>query len=143
MAEAQILMTLTAKRNELEAIIDQYEKRLHAARTDLAHVNATLRLFRTKGEPTEFPVPVGLNRIFRRGEAFGLCLEALRQAPDGLDTRELSLAIIKAKGWDDADRVLRMSVSAMIVGVLGQRAKRGQLRVAGKRKGVVIWALNP
>jgi hypothetical protein len=41
--------TLTRKRDEIEATIKAYEKKIAAARRDLANVNATLRLFKLDG----------------------------------------------------------------------------------------------
>ncbi len=45
MAESQTLVVLRNKRDEIERAIVAYEKELAQARRDLAHVNATLRMF--------------------------------------------------------------------------------------------------
>jgi hypothetical protein len=54
MADPQIVSTLTRKRDEIEATINAYEKKIAAARRDLASANATLRLFKLDGEASEF-----------------------------------------------------------------------------------------
>ena len=56
MADPQIITTLMAKREEIETYIGRIEKQLTAARFDLAHVNATIRLFEMNGEHTQFPL---------------------------------------------------------------------------------------
>jgi hypothetical protein len=49
------------------------------------------------GETPQFAVHMGLHRLFTRGELLALCLEALKDSPDGLDTRELAFAVVRAK----------------------------------------------
>ncbi len=83
MADPQIVNTLRNKRDQIERAIKAYEKQITDARADLSHINATLRLFEVGGERTQFPVHMGLARLFKRGELFGLCkmaLEARRKA---------------------------------------------------------------
>lgn len=105
------------------------------------HVNATLRLFELNGEPEIFPVHVNLSRLFKRGEIFRICQAALAEVQSGLDTRELAVAVIRAKGLDERDAVLRKAVELKVVSTLGMRAKRGQIVSAGRRKGVRVWRI--
>jgi hypothetical protein len=142
MADPHILTTLRAKRDQMEAAIRSYEKKVEALRRDLAHVNATLRLFELNGEHEVFPVHMDLNRLFKRGEVFAICRQALEAAPDGLDTRELSLAVIHAKGMDGGDAVLRKAINYRIVQAMRMQELRGQAIGFGKRKGVRVWGLR-
>jgi hypothetical protein len=138
MADPQIVTTLTRKRDEIEATIKAYEKKIAAARRDLASVNATLRLFKLDGEASEFPVYVDTLRLFRRGEIVTLCKAALaKEGP--LDTRELALRVIQAKGMDANDAVLRTSLAFRIVQALRLQAKRGTVTALGKRKSICLW----
>lgn len=139
MADPQIVTTLRRKRDEMEAAIRAYEKKTEALRRDLAHVNATLRMFELNDEHEVFPVHMDLTRLFKRGEVWRICQEALAGAPDGLDTRELALAVILAKGMDEGDAVLRRSINYRIVQAMRMQELRGQASSAGKRKGVRIW----
>lgn len=143
MAEPQIVNTLRTKRKEIERYISGMERRINAARIDLAHVNATLRLFEINGEPQEFPAHMGLARIFKYGEVFQLCRVALAEAPDCMDTRELAYAVAKAKGLDYEDRVLLSSLALSIVNALRRQERRGGVRGLGKRKGVRVWTISP
>ncbi len=142
MAEPQIVTTLRSKRDELERIISSYEKAIEAARHDLAHVNATLQLFERDGVTSAYPSRMSIIRVFRRGEIFSICKEALAQAPAGMDTRELALAGLRAKGMDEGDAVLRKAVAYSIINVMGQQFRRGNITDAGKRNGVRVWRLN-
>ena len=139
MAEPQIVTTLSSKRNELERIISSYEAATTAARRDLAHVNATLELFERDGPLSAYPSRMSIVRMFKRGELFALCKAALAEAPDGLDTRELALTVIRAKDMDESDRVLRKAIGLRIVQAMLRQELRGRIVGGGKRKGVRVW----
>jgi hypothetical protein len=138
MADPHILSTLRRKRDEIETVIAAYQGKIEDAQRDLAAVNATLRVFELTGEPQEFPVYADLGRLWKRGEIVAVCRDALtKEGP--LDTRELALRVINAKGLDEADKVLRQTISFRIVQALSIAAKRGKIGSEGKRKGVRIW----
>lgn len=138
MAEPQIVTTLRNKREQIEQAITLYEKKLAQARADLAHVNATLRMFESPDARTEFPVYVDTLRLFKRGEIVTICKKAL--AEEGpLDTRELALRVIRAKGLDEGDRVLRTSITYRIVQAMRLQLKRGKVESPEKRSGVRLW----
>ena len=139
MAEPQIVNTLRSKRDELERIIGSYEATATAAKRDLMHVNATLELFERNGALTAYPSRMSIVRIFKRGEIFTLCKPALAEAPEGLDTRELARAVIRARGMDEADTVLRKAIGFRIVQVMLRQEARGLVIGAVKRKGVRVW----
>jgi len=139
MAEPQIVTTLSNKRDELERIIGSYERTIEAARRDLAHVNATLQLFESEGVPNAYPSRTNLVRVFRRGEIFAICKAALTQAPIGMDTRELALAVLRAKDMDEGDIVLRKALAWSIINVMRTQCRAwecGRCREAKGRKGV-------
>jgi len=140
MAEPLSVSMLRKKRDQIRDVIASYEKKFKEAQADLAHVNATLRLFEASGEPADFPPYVDLNRVFRRGETTTLCMEALK-AEGALDTRELTLRIMRAKGLDESDKVLSQTISLRVVQTLRMRAKRGKIDGSLRRKGVCLWRL--
>ncbi len=142
MADPQIVNTLRNKRDEIERAIKAYEKQITDARADLSHINATLRLFEVGGERTQFPVHMGLARLFKRGELFGLCKTVLEAAPEGLGTRQLALSVIEAKQLDASDKVLRQAVAYSIVNVMRKQAGRGSVVAGPKRKGVRLWQVG-
>lgn len=83
---------------------------------------------------------MSLIRVFRRGEIFEICKAALAQAPDCMDTRELALAVLRAKGMDESDAVLRKALAWSIINVMRAQFRRGKVADAGKRRGVRMWA---
>ena len=138
MANPQILTTLRRKRDDIESAIATYEAKIEEARRDLASVAATIRLFEINGEARQFPVYADIGRLWKRGEMVTVCREALaKEGP--LDTRELAVRVLRAKGMDEADKVLRHAVAFRIVQALEIAAKRGTIGNGGKRKGVRVW----
>lgn len=135
MADPHIISTLRTKRDELECVIRAYEEKIKAAQHDLMHVNATLRLFELNGEHEVFPLHADVTRLFKRGEIWRLCKEALEAAQSALDTRELATAVIRAKGFDDGDPVLRKAVTYRIVQALTMQWKRQAVGSPGKQRG--------
>lgn len=86
-----------------------------------------------------YPSRMSIVRVFKRGEIFVICKEALAQAPAGMDTRELALAVLRAKGMDEGDAVLRKAVAWSIINVMRAQHQRGKIADAGKQRGVRIW----
>ena len=77
--------------------------------------------------------------IFKRGTFRAREWEALRAAPDGLDTRELATAIMRAKGLDVDERVFRISLGQSVVTLFGRLERKGVVRCVARRKGVKVW----
>jgi hypothetical protein len=140
MAQIQIITTLTAKRDAIEQTIKAYEARIKTAQRDLSHVNATLAMFAGPEGRTQFPVYMDTSRLFKPREIATLAKSALAQEGP-LDTRELALRVIRAKGMDESDRVLRASIAFRITQALNLQAKRGSVGTLPKRKGVRMWSL--
>ena len=142
MADPHVVSTLKAKQEEIERSISYYEAKLKEARIDLAHVNATLRLFEIGNDPAlQFPAHVDIKRLFKWRELATLCHEALAASEGPMTTRELALYIVQTKGWDPDDKVLRTAIAYRIVSTLGQQVKRGKALSPGKRAGVRLWTV--
>jgi hypothetical protein len=142
MAESSTAATLRSKRDELERIISSYEKATTAARRDLAHVNATLELFERDGVSNAYPSRMSIVRMFKRGEIFELCKIALSASPQCLDTRELSLYVIHAKGMDENDTILRKAIGFRIVKAMLRPTIAGAHRWWGETEGCQDMAVG-
>src|SRR4051794_24609865 len=141
MAEIRTVTTLRFKRDEIIATIANYEKRIAQARSDLAHINASISIFEASGDPRGFPAYVDVTRLWKRGEAMALCRDALVDGPK--TTRQLALHIIKAKGMDVGDKVLAKSVASRLIHALRMQWKAGKLVAKGRDKAARIWELPP
>jgi hypothetical protein len=142
MALPQIVTTLQAKRNEIEAHIAELRRQIDKAERDLSSVTAVLALYEVSPETqTRFPAYAHLNRLFAYGEMFKLCKRALEEAGRPLNTREIALAVIRMKGWDEGDMQLRKAVAYRLIQSLGVAQRQGRIGDAGRRKNVRVWSL--
>jgi hypothetical protein len=116
MAEIHTVTTLRSKRAEIIAATSNYEKRLAQARADLAHITAAITIFEASGDVEDIPPYVDIHRCFKRGEAMNLCKEALASGP--LNTRQLALKVMAAKGLDTGDRVLAKAAAGRLIHAL-------------------------
>ncbi len=138
MAEIRTVTTLVAKRNEIEAAIAAYEKRLDQARADLSHINATISIFEASGDRELMTAYTDIHRLFQRGELTAICKAALVEHGP-MNTRALAAHILRAKGLDAGDKVLAKSVAGRVIHALRMQAKRGTIGSQGKRNGVRVW----
>jgi hypothetical protein len=137
----QVINTLRGKAAALERLIGKLEADLAQVRADLSHVNATIRLFEAPQSGEAFPTHMNLDRLFRRRELANLCKTALGGGP--LSTRELALAVIRAKGFDEDDRHLRTTIAYRIVQALRMQEKRaGDVQRQGKSGNVIVWKVR-
>ena len=80
-----------------------------------------------------------VNRLFKRRELAKLCQEAL--SGGSMDTRELALAVMAAKGFDISDRYLRKAVAYRVVQALRMQERRGgPIKRQGKRGNAIVWS---
>lgn len=140
MAEIRTVTTLKSKRDEITRSIASYEKKLGQARADLAHINAAIRIFEISGSEGEFVAPyVDIYRMFKRGEMAAIARAALADGPQ--NTRQLALAIMKAKGLDAGDKVLAKAISYRLIHALRIQARIGKIVGMGREKAARVWRL--
>ncbi len=137
--DPQVLTTLRRKRDELENLIAAYKIKIEGVHYELMHLNATIAMFELNGEAEIYPTRMDISRVFKRGEMFRLANVALADAPNGLDTREVALAVIRAKGLDERDALLRKTINYRVSQALRMRCLRGHIANGGRRKGVRVW----
>lgn len=136
----QVVNTLRAKAEELSAYIRKLEKAIGQARSDLAHVNASIRLFQAPPPGTIAPVRMNIGLLLKSKELGRLCREALAIGPHS--TRELALYIIRDKGLDPDDKHLRAAVALRVVNSMRMAEKRGNVHRVGKKAQTIVWAIR-
>jgi hypothetical protein len=138
--EIRTATTLRSKRDQIQAAIHHYEKRLNQARADLAAVCSAIRIFEDTGEGKQVLAYTDLYRLFKRGESTRMCYDALAAGPK--TTRELARYVMTQKGMDVHDAVLCKAVSLRLVHALAVHCKQGRILDGGRAKGGVrIWRL--
>jgi hypothetical protein len=122
MSTSPVINSLRRKRAEISGLIRDLESRAHAMRRDLAHIDATLKMFAPDVEPRTIK-PLRpyrpRNRLFERKELSVRVMTALREAGEGGTTLE-SIAdhIMADKGLDDAaGRMIRGVVAIALKGL--------------------------
>ena len=139
MPEIRTVTTLRRKRDEISASIRMYGKKLAQTRADLAHVAAAIRIFEASGAPHDMSRYVDHYRLFKCGEPWAIRAAVLTSGPQ--TTKELALALMRAKGMDLTDGVLAKAIGHRLIHSLRMQEKRSKVRREGKKKGVSVWRL--
>jgi hypothetical protein len=140
MAEPHVIGALRDKRAELDGMLRQLEQQLAQQRANLAHVDATMRLFDPDIRPNDIRPKQqrARNAWFRPGECLRLIYDELREAAQPVTTRELAERIMRVKAIPAADDQRRERVQKTLLGSLN-RARQTIARV--EIAGVVSWRL--
>ena len=127
MAEPHVVSALVVKRAELAGLIEHAEKRLAQLRADLASIDGAIRMF----APEIPPVVISPKRHRARGGLFRPCdlprmvPDALRDATEPLDVRDMARIITRRHGLDAADSKLVTDVADRIGKVLVHKREQG------------------
>jgi len=100
MAELHAIGALRNKRAELTGTLRHLEQQLVQQRANLAHVDATMRLFDPDIWPNDIrpKQPRARDAWFRQGECLRLIYDELREATQPVATCQLAERIMRAKG---------------------------------------------
>jgi hypothetical protein len=137
MADLLVVQSLRDMRAEILGRIAAYEAQIAQAKHDLAHLNATLRLF-TEPEKQRARYLVS-HGFFKKGEIADICVSHL-EVDGAMTTRELAERVMAARKLDVADATLRNSVVFKVVQALRHAKRRRLVRMVEKRKGICVWA---
>lgn len=135
MAESHVVTGLVEKRREIAGVIEHHRKEMERLAGDLAHVDATIRLFAPELDlrtlrPKEHRER---NAFFRPGEAPRFILDSLREAATPLTCRALGERAVAALGLDAGAEVLE-ALQKSLNGAIKTLVGRGTL-VEGPRAG--------
>jgi len=102
MADGHVMNALTSKRGELVGHIEDRRRELKQLGEELAHLEATMRLFDPQWVLDRVPLRrCGRRRqFFRSGECQRFVLEALRKAEAAIQDDALVAALLRAKGLE-------------------------------------------
>jgi len=131
---------LKSKRAELSAQLKSLGKQIKAVKAEVAHLDATLRLFDPNFDPRSIkPAKTARLHLFKQGELGRLILDALRRA-DGepLSTSAIADSVATAIGQPDARPIIARRVRANLAYM--ERRKRGVEKI-GERD-AARWHLH-
>ena len=141
MGAPHVISVLSNKRAELAGIVSQLERQLGQQQANLAHLDATMRLFDPDIRPNMIQPKQRRARSvwFRPGQCLRLIYDELRDAAQPMTTRQLAERIMRAKAMPMEDDRQRELVQKTILGSLN-RAKDTIVR--SETAGVVSWRLS-
>lgn len=122
MNEPSVVSSLREKRSELTEILDGLERQANARRSDLAHLDATIRLFDPKGIPVAAQ-PARRRRYndwFRPGECRRKIHDVLRDATEPMTTREIVAKIMASKDISSDAARARELIHKTVLGSLNR-----------------------
>jgi|HubBroStandDraft_3_1064219.scaffolds.fasta_scaffold14795_4 hypothetical protein len=136
MGEPLVIQSLKDKRGEIHGRIAAYQAQIAQAKHDLAHINASIRLFTDpEHQRARYMVSHG---FFKKGEIADICLRHL-EIDGEMTTRELAERVMIERKLDATDTTLRNSVVFKVVQALRHAARRKLVRMVEKRKGMCHW----
>lgn len=138
MADAVVIQMLKQKRAEISGVIAAYLAKIAQAKHDLAHINASIRLF--DGGEQERAQYIVSHGFFKKGEIADICVRHLK-ADGELDTRQLAERVMCERKLDVSDTPLRNSVlrcaegNSQLVHLTLSRSSNFILRLKGMKTG--------
>jgi hypothetical protein len=142
MTNTHLVSALRLKRAEISGHIHDLEKRIARQRSNLANLDATIKLFSPGTNPDAIPPKRAYRRTryFARNELSRLMQDALRTASGPLTSAEIAAAVMQAKGMPADDMAFKEIVAKRALTVLRRLVKRGEVVKSGTSRNAQ-WAL--
>jgi hypothetical protein len=140
MAETHVITALNRKYGELKGHLDRHSSEAKKLRKSMAHVEATIRLFRDDYDVSAI-APIMPNKAIRwRSNGYGirLAIQAMKEADKPLTTHELAVLALERAGIP-YDLQTARDVSCSLRQSLQRRVGNGVVVVDGFPK---RWALG-
>lgn len=141
MGHTYAISGLVSKRSEMAGLIEYHQKEIERLRQGLYQIDAAIRIFdpayRIRSIKTkEYR---SYSRIFKKGECYRLCLEALRRADDVLSTTLIAEIIMNKKGLVHEQQA---TVTDSVNNSLRFAERRGIVRRVGMDGVSIRWMMT-
>ncbi len=144
MAQSIIVGALVERASEIRGHIAVLEGHIAKHRADLAHVEATARMFDPSYDGKRLrpkrPAPPR-STYFAMGEISERCRNALREATMPISAEEIAVRAMQDKGLDLTDGKIRSDMISRLIWALHRLAKAGQAERVGHGLGA-RWTLQ-
>jgi len=140
MGHTYAISGLVNKRAEMAGLIEHHQKEIERLRQGLYQIDAAIRLF----EPTYRIRSIKAkeyrrySRIFKKGECYRLCLDALRRADDVASTTLITEIIMHKKGLPQEQQA---TVTDSVNNSLRFAERRGIVQRVGMDGVAIRWKL--
>ncbi len=134
MAEAHVLTALYRKYAELKGEAQKHEAKAATIYMDMAHVEATIRLFKPDVKVSDISGVSCKKAVRWRKAGIGIrtALQVLKEAGEPLTTTQIATEVIRRAGGSIHDKQTIVDVAASLRGSLGRRIGKGVVVVEGR-----------
>lgn len=142
MTESHVVSGLVAKRGEMAGLIEHHQKAIIRLSADLAHLDATIKLFSPDFDLRTVRAKAHRRRssLFAPGECQRLVLEIFREAGGAeLSSRQIAEALIQRKGLENSIEMIEQ-MQKTAIGVL-RRLEGNLIQLTGKTGKAQFWTL--
>ena len=118
-----LFMAFPGQYAELQGQLRANEQEADRIRAEIAHVEATIRIFRQDADLSLIAPRMPRNRSqwFRKGQCAQAALDVLRRATAPMSAREVALQVLKERGITDANGRSLKFLTSTIYGTLARR----------------------
>lgn len=140
MAETHVVSGLVEKRSELTGLVAHHQQEIGRLEIDLQHLDAAIKLFAPEYDLRGIKRKQyrRYSRLFKQGECYRLCLDALRAANGKAATTAISDHIMAVKGIPASQQ---KTVIDSVNNSLRYAERNGVVRRDGKDGIAIRWAL--
>ena len=140
MAESHVTSGLVAMRSEIAGLLDHHQKEVQRLVSDLVHLDATIKLFSPDFNLNEIKRKQYRQyiRLFKQGDCYRLCLDALRNAGGPISTAAITDEIMARMGLQEEHR---KTVIDSVNNSLRYAEKGGIVCRGGKDGLSIVWNL--
>lgn len=140
MTESHVTSGLVAMRSEIAGLLDHHQKEVQRLVSDLVHLDATIKLFSPDFNLNEIKRKQyrQYSRLFKQGDCYRLCLDALRNAAGPISTAAITDEIMARMGLQEEHR---KTVIDSVNNSLRYAEKGGIVCRSGKDGLSIIWNL--
>jgi hypothetical protein len=143
MAESHVVTALVTKRAEMAGLIEQHRKEMGRLAVDLAHLDATLKLFSPEIDLRTLRAKAHRvrNRFFRPGECQRMVLDIFREAQGAaLSRRQIGAALAARQGLESTT-VMIEQMQKNAIAVVHRLERTGTLIPAGRDGHGATWSV--
>ncbi|EKF17624.1 hypothetical protein [Nitratireductor pacificus] len=135
-----VIHGLLRRRSEIAGEILHLDGQVEKLRADLKHLDAALKVMGYVNEDA-FPVRKACTSgLFHRKELGRLVVGHLRSSTDGLQARDIALAISRDKGWETDDQRFQKALTDKVSRALSKMKVSGRADYENAQSGCV-WRL--
>ena len=142
MEHEHVIHGLQRKRAEIAGRLEVAHAEISRLAVDLASIDATIRMFAPHVELDEIspgkPQAPGAAML---GEISRVVLATLRDAPDALSTRGVTLAVVAARGMPATDTRLFEAMQKRVLASLRNLRIRGAVEGRKEQGRLMVWGL--